>query len=974
MNKTLLKDCFKEIKNTFKRFLSLVLIVLLGVGFFAGIKATSPVMQHTVDTYLDELNTMDIEVISTLGLTNSDIEELSKIDGVESIESAYSADAIVETQDIDLVVKLYTMPEKINTLKLIEGSLPKNENECVIEENFLKKINKKVGDTIELSPEKIKDDEGNEKDLLKQSNMKIVGTIESPLYISHERGSSKLGSGTINYYMFVPKEIINTDIYTEIYLKVANTQDLNSFGNEYENKVKQIKSKIEDIQDARKEARYNEVINTANAKIEDAQKTLDEEKKKAEDKIQDAQNQIDSAKKKLSNAKAEITANEKKANTELASAEKQFQEAQAQLDAQKKALNNPLEEQQAELDTKKAQLAVTKKQTQTQLAAAKKEVTSGETKVKQNQQKLTDARKEADEKIADAQTKLDDAKEKLKDIKKPEWYILTRSENQGIESYKQDTQRIENIAKVFPVIFFIVAALISLTSMTRMVEEQRIQIGGLKALGYNKIQIASKYILYALLATTLGSAIGVCIGFGIIPKIVYEMYQMMYTTPNVTIEFNLEYAIMGFGIAILCTCGATIYTCIKELNQMPAVLMRPKSPKMGKRVLLERIPFIWKRLKFSRKVTVRNIFRYKKRFLMTIIGILGCTSLIVAGFGLRDSISNMIPAQYGQIFKYDTQIDFKDSLSQKEIDEKTQTILDKEEILKLTKINMQSVTVNDSNQTIQIIVPESYEELKEFITVKQRTKSEIFELNDEEIIITEKIAKLLNAKPGDIIKIKNTDDIIVEAKIGKIAENYLRHYIYMSPTLYKNLFNEELKYNAIFTINNNLTEQQEDILGKEILNTEGISGVTFTSNIKGIFDDVMKNMTMVVWILIISAGMLAFVVLYNLANVNISERIRELATIKVLGFYDKEVYKYVSRETVILTIIGILLGLVGGYFLNMFILQTAELDMLMFDKRVELQSYIYGIVITIAFTLIVNIITYFSLKKIDMIESLKSVE
>ena len=690
--------------------------------------------------------------------------------------------------------------------------------------------------------------------------------------------------------------------------------------------------------------------------------------------LQEKKEELDTNKKQL---EALITSNgisPDKIDETITSAEKQIESAKNQLQEKE----NLLENSKKELESQKSSLQNTKKKTQTQIANAREEIKKGEQEISENEAKLADAKKEADEKIADAQNKLDDAKDKIKEIEKPEWYILTRNENQGYVEYLQDSDRIANIGKVFPIVFFVVAALISLTSMTRMVEEQRGQIGTLKALGYNKVQIAEKYIIYALLATVLGSIAGICVGFNLIPGLILDIYGMMYTIPNNVIEFNTYYAVTGLLAALICTVGATIYTCTKELLGTPAKLMRPKAPKPGKRVFLERITFIWSKLKFTQKVTVRNIFRYKKRFLMTIIGVMGCTSLIVAGFALRDSVTSMIPSQYGEIFKYGMQVSIKDDITREQIDKEAEKLLENEKITDVLKVNMQALTIEEpsNNQDIQLVVPEDVNKIQEFIELKNRKNNqETYKLNDTEVIITEKLANLLDINKGDTISIKNSDDKIVQVTVGAITENYLLHYVYMSPKLYYNLYGENARYNMFLGKIDNLTTQEETELAKEILqNKDSVSGVTILSSTKDIFKEIMDNMDLVVWILIIAAGLLAFTVLYNLSNVNISERIRELATIKVLGFYDKEVYKYVTRETIILTLIGMLLGVAMGYFLSMFIIKTCELDMFMFDVRMNLSTYLYGIGITFIFATIVNIATYFALKKIDMIESLKSVE
>ena len=824
MVKALRKDAFKEIINTRKRFLSILLIVLLGVGFFAGIRAVSPDMKKTADMYFDENKMMDIEVISTMGLTDDDVKEIQDLQDVKIVEGTYSKDVLTKVDEEEVVLKIHTLSDNINCVKLQQGEMPKNEEECVVEESFLNSTNKKIGDTIILEA---KDTLAGPN--LKNKEIKIVGSIRSPLYISRERGSTKLASGKINYYIYVPKSEIASQIYTEMYVIVKGADKLDTFSDEYEDKIKKVKSDIENVAKERTESEY----------------------------------------------------------------------------------------------------------------------------------------------------------EKLK--VKPEWYVLDRNQNTGYASYSQDSERIANIGKVFPVVFFVIAALISLTSMTRMVEEQRVQIGTLKALGYTKGKIALKYILYAVLATLIGGIIGMLIGFRILPEIIYNMYAMMYSMKDVVLEFNTGIAITGLGLALICTVGATIIACYKELNLQPASLMRPKSPKAGKRVLLERISWLWSKLKFTQKVTIRNVFRYKKRVSMTIIGILGCTALMVAGFGLRESVSNMIPSQYGEVFLYDMSITLKNEQTSDEIQKYIDEVFNiktndkNNDVTDAMAFNMQAVEIlnKETKQDIQLIVPKKTDVLSDYIVLENRVSKEKYSLSDNGVVITEKLAKLLGIKQGEKITIKNSNDKQAEVEVKGITRNYLMHYMYISPEYYESIFGEKVKYNTILLKEQSevkKSEESENKLGKKILENSNISKVTFMSQTKSIFDEVMDNMTFVVWILIISAGLLAFVVLYNLANVNISERIRELATIKVLGFYDKEVYDYVGRETTILTIIGILIGLIAGYFLEMFILKTCELDILMFDTRISIWSYVYSASLTILFTLIVSVVTYFALKKIDMIESLKSVE
>ena len=1088
----LLKDGIKEIKISYKRFLSILLIVLLGVGFFAGIKATSPDMKKTIDTYFDDLNVMDIQVISTLGLTENDITSISQVENVEKVEGTYQTDATVTIGEEEVVVKLETITSSINNLQLIDGRLPENEKECVVEQNFLNGSGHQIGDTIKVDVEDITNDDGEKESVLKNNELQIVGIVESPLYISTDRGSTKLGSGRIDYYMYVPKESLNASIYTNIYLTVAGANTEETGSNRYLDKIDEVENSIDNISEERREARYNELYDSANSKIQDAQKELDEEKAKAEKELDDAQKEIDDGKKEIEDGKAEIETNRANANYQFSQAEQQIKEskellaenkdkfeeekkkaneqianykeqlselqqlqkqlntvktslkkAQASLNELEKKLESASEEEkpalqeqiaklniqiqtlQGTIDTINSELekqgvsdlAGTIKQIQTGIETANRELENGEAQLEDAQKQieeaeaelqrqknstyyqlnqveaeiedaekeiadgekeLEDARKEYEEQISEAEDELLEAKEDLKEIQRPEWYVLTREENTGYVNYIQDTERVANLAEVFPVVFFLVAALMSLNSMARMVEEERVEIGTLKALGYNKLQIAMKYLVYASLATVVGGGIGLIIGFNFLPKVIADIYAMVYDVPDVILEFNFGYATAGIAAAALCTVGATIFTAARILRHNPATLMRPKAPKPGKRVLLERIPFIWKHLNFTAKVTARNIFRYKKRFLMTIIGVCGCTSHIIAGFGLRDAITNMIPKQYGEIYKYGINISLREEKQAEDLQQIKDEVVNHEDITDVLGANIQSVKIikNDNNQSIQLVVPEDVESFDTFVELRSRTQKDSgYVLDTSGAVITEKLARLLDIKEGDTITIENADGDRADVNVAHITENYILHYLYMSPDLYNQIYDTRIDYNVILAKTNELTEEQEDNLGRTLLeDEENVSGVSFTSDSSDMITVVMENMDAVVWILIIAAGLLALVVLYNLLNSNISERIRELATIKVLGFYDREVYEYIGRETIILTILGMLVGLVGGYYLTMYILKTCEIDMLMFDPEIGVLSYVWGIVITVLFAIIVNAITYFSLKKIDMIESLKSVE
>ncbi len=1016
MKSALLKDSIKEIKNTYKRFLSILVMAFLGVGFFAGMRAASPDMVDTIDQYYKESQVYDIKILSTLGLTNDDIDALSEIDEIENTVGTYETEGKIEIDNKEIITKIMSV-EKLNKPILLQGNLPKTQNECVVEDSFLTANHKSIGDTIEVEVEKTKNDEGEEVEYLNKNILKIVGTVKSPLYISRDRGTSSLGSGKIDYYIYVPKENIKAnEIYTNIYIKLKNSENYTTSSEKYEEYIAEVKEKIEAIKEEREKARHDKLVDIATRKVKEAEEKLNENKQNAQQQIEEAKQEIENGKNKIEKAEVKLNSSKKEADTKFKSAYNQIQmakksifqnetqlnqkeqeagqqiteleikkqELQTQFDTiennltqletqynqikdnpniseeQKQMLENKiqmlkqskqtikegieqinngittgkqeienaktqLQNAKNELTKKEKQYEATKTATYSSLENAKIEIEKSKTELEKGEKELEEKQEEFKDKIADAESKLIDSREKIANIENPTWYVLDRYSNTGYNSFIQDTESIENISKVFPIVFFMVALLISLTSMTRMVEEQRTQIGTLKALGYNKLQIASKYVIYAGLACVIGGVLGMSVGFVLLPQIIWTMYQMMYQmTDNIHISFNI--IIGGMGLLLICVCiiGATIYAVLKELVQTPSTLMRPKAPKMGRRVLLEKIPFIWKRLSFSQKVTVRNIFRYKKRFLMTIIGILGCTALIVVGFGVRDSIRCIMPNQFEKVFNYDMQIGLKNGLEDEQKQKYIISLQEKTELEKVVETYMTSnIAKNQENEEdVQIIVPKEPKDLDEVINLTDVKTGEKVQLEENAICLTDKVAELLNVKQGDTITLKDSKDKERQVKISNIVENYVYHYVYMSRITYENLYGENYNTNMLFTKNNNLSKEQETNLATEIMNQSEVASISRNSSIMNLLDDTMKSLNYVVIILIVSAGLLAFVVLYNLSNVNISERIRELATIKVLGFYDKEVYSYVTRETVILTAIGIVLGLIGGYFLNYFIIRN----------------------------------------------------
>lgn len=682
----------------------------------------------------------------------------------------------------------------------------------------------------------------------------------------------------------------------------------------------------------------------------------------------------------------------------IANGEQFIASGEAELDAAQKQLDDTaatLAQTKSELDAAKAslngvpqQLASGKAQIQsgwTEIRKQEKKLEEGAAEIAENEAKVAEAKieyangeEEAAQKIAEGEQKIEDAEAKVQDIEKPTWYVYDRDTLTEYSGYGENAERLGAIGRVFPVLFFLVAALISLTSMTRMVEEQRTAIGTMKALGYSKMSIAKKYLGYALIATAGGSVLGVLIGEKILPYIIVYAYGILYQhITHILIPYQWIYAWMAAAAAIVCTMAATFFACYKELVAQPAVLMRPPAPKNGQRVFLERIKFIWKHLSFTWKSCIRNLTRYKKRFFMTVFGIGGCMGLMLVGYGIKDSCYEIAELQFRDIQMYDGSVYLKEDIS----DETRQNLLDymkdDSDISHYMQTSMKNVTlVNGKNKrdAYQVVFSEP-KDVKDYFDFHDRKSKEEYTLDDEGVIISEKTGKLLNAKAGDTIEIKDEENGNKKVKIAHICENYMGHYIFFTPSYYEKVYGENSEYNSIFFAGQK-GDTQEDYnkIGEDILTQDGALSVSYMRDIEKQLDDMLKSLNLVIIVLIISAGMLAFVVLYNLNTVNITERQRELATLKVLGFYDLEVAQHVYRENVLLTFIGAAVGVVLGKFLHAFIIDTVEVDTAMFGRNINFSSYMYSLLFTILFSLIVNGIMYFKLKKIDMVESLKSIE
>lgn len=1063
MKKALFKNNLKTISKTRRRFISILIMAFLGVGFYSGLVATSPDMLESLDKYADDSKFFDINVISTLGLTDDDVASIKEIEGIEGVYGIQTKDTLVQFEEKESICKVIEYNENINVPTIISGRLPENSNECLLDEGYSVTGNLEdyIGKTIILNNE---DTNSDDSSIFTQKEFKIVGIVESPLYISTERGNATIGNGNISFYIYVKEDVINMDYYTEIYATVKEDNKYVTNSDEYLALVNPVLQGIENIKEQRENARYNELVNEATNKLNDAQEEYDNKKKEVEEELADAEKKIQNAKTEISNSESKLQKSEKELTTQeakLVEAKNKIKEAEEQislkstelengkkelenskneantaideintgivtvktnletlqnqkesmqqngldtteidekinevnttlqeLESQKSEIENKIKKAEEEIEAGETQIAKAKSELQTNKSAletANNKIVAGKAEIKSGKEKLESAKaeisqkekdyeegkNEAIQKLNDAQKELNEAKDKINQIEKAKWYIQDRLDNTGYTNIFDAIKTMSNISKIFPVIFYIVAVLISLTSMTRMIEEERIEIGTLKSLAYTNIQIISKYILYAFLACVIGGFIGMTVGFYLLPNIVWILYSTIYTIPKFYASYQINVGLMGTMIAFLCIGGATILVAYKELKQMPSVLMRPKPPKNGKRILLERITFIWKRLNFSQKVTMRNIFRYKKRAIMTIVGIAGCTGLMLTGFGIKDSVVDIPTAQYGEIFEYEYMVSLSNSDG---LEDLKQYIDLNKNIENYSEINANTGKLKNENLNydVTIFVPNENQDFEKVCNLIDESNNKLT-LSNSGIIITDKVAEFLNVKTGDEVSLVDGDNTEYKFKIDGITQNYVSHYVYMSKEFYETNI-KSYNTNMVLINTKDNTDETKNEISSQILSIEGVASVSSASNLVESIKNMLDTMNYVVVILIVASALLAFVVLYNLANINIGERKREIATLKVLGFYDKEVDNYINKENIIFTIIAILLGLVFGVFLTNAIVESVEIDKLRFMIKIEPLSFVYSAIITALFSFIVNWVIHFILKKIDMIESLKSVE
>ena len=989
----------RTIKKSFPRFLSLIIMSMLGVLVYTGLQATSPDMLHTLDNYYDKENVYDLKIISSMGLIEDDINILKNTNNIKDVEGLYSEDILLSVEEKDYVINISSLPQKINKVELLKGKLPTKENEIVIEQNFLKNTNYKIGDTITITSENI-----NPKELT------IVGTILSPLYfnntaVSQTRGASTKGTGNINYYSYILPSSFNQDYYTSIYITVDNAKKEITSKKEYKSIIEKTTNILDTIKTNQEDNRYKKLYQEALSKIEEKEQEINEELNDSKKQLDKARKELNDAKKLLDNTKKQLnsfSSSLDNAKKQISKGKKEYQNTLKKYNIEESSitkninllktniteleqiistLNNQTEEYKIysiKLQELKAQLSNLEqlKKPKDNLAKAENEYNKNYSLYKTSLKKYNDGLKEYQSGLKEYQKGLKEyedgkqtakeeitkAKNELNEIEHPTWYIYDRSDDQTYASYINQTVSIKNLSAIFPLVFYGVAILVSLISMNRMVEDDRGEIGTLKSLGFNNKEIITKYLRFSFLATIIGALLGTIIGLTAIPYLIFIIYQLLFILPNFHFGLNLSISLTSIIISLICICGATIITAYKVLKDKPAILMRPKPPTSGKKILLEKIKPLWHIIKFSNKITIRNIFRYKKRVFVTVFGITGCTALMLCGFGIKDSIVDLTKMQYGQTFKYDG-ITYTNNLTNKDI-------FNTEEINSYIEAEQITGILNESNITM-LIVP-SKDSLTKIVNTINKDNKKV-SLKENEVLITDKLADIHNIKKGDTITILDGDKKIYKLKVSEIVKNYMGHYIYLD----KNTLSKykEYKPNIVyFNTTTKLNKKDQEKLSNKLLQNDEVMTVIHTETLMESTRDMLKSLDKIIAVLIILAAALSFVVLYNLSNINITERKREIATLKVLGFFDNEVDNYITKENLILTIIGIIFGLIFGHFLTYIVIGTVELENTRFLREISILSCIYSSLISLVFTFIVNFVTHHSLKKINMIESLKSVE
>ncbi len=1006
MKSMMRKTTLREIRQSMGRYLAIFAIVAMGVGFFAGLKITRPVMVESASAYLGEKQLYDYRLLSTLGFEAEDVEALAAKDDVRAVEGAVEADILYVDEDgNEDVIKAHSLMNHINGLEVVAGRLPQTDTECVVDAVLYDES--AIGSSIVFS----ENNDVEDLDHFAHRQYTIVGIAQASAYIQFERGTTSLGNGRISGFMYLLPEGFATDYFTEIYVKFD--QDYLIYSEEYDAYMNERETLWEDYCAAQGERRYQAVLVEAKTELAEAEKEFADEKAEAEAELADARRELAEAEAELADGRAQLADGEAELadnqavlnsrSRELADANRSLEEQRAELTAaidqanatpveyldegallQLQAAMQQLEGAMAQLEDAQRQLADGEAElesgrrqladAQAELEESRQELLDAETTIADGWAEYNDAYAKFEQEIADAEQEIADAREDIAAIERPDTYVLDRDTNIGYACFENDSSIVEGLANVFPVFFFLVAALVCMTTMNRMVEEQRTQIGVLKALGYGEAAIMGKYLFYAGSAALTGCIAGYFMGIHLFPFVIWQAYGMMYEMGGIVFVFDGGTALLCLACALLCSMGTTWFSCRRELKEVAADLMRPKTPRAGKRVFLELVPFIWNRLKFLQKVSVRNIIRYKRRFLMMVIGISGCTALLVTGFGIRDSVTDIADQQFEEIQTYQLGITLKSGVH----DAADVSLNELRELLNAyggtclaameTTMDMETA---DSVKSVNLIVVEDPDQSGSYIDLHTSAGEAVAYPQHGEAVICEKLAERYDIRIGDTILLCDEDRKEIQAVVSGICENYIYNYVYLNAETYEESIGE-IFYKNLYV---NLAEGEDaHAAGAALMKADNVAAVSVNADMLVRFSSMMSSMNYIVFVIIACAAALAFIVLYNLNNINITERIREIATIKVLGFYRNETAAYVFRENTVLTAIGCAVGLFLGKALHRFVMHKVDIDLMSFDIHIKAVSYLLSILLTFAFTWLVNRMMSVKLDTINMAESLKSVD
>lgn len=1082
------KDIVRTIRKNIRRFISIMIITALGVAMFCGLKASCEDLRAGADDLFDSQNLFDIQVLSTLGLTDEDLHKLSSIEGVEYVEGGFTETTTTEGPNGNASVDVKALSDRdFNTPYVLEGALPSAPNEVAVTQKYLDDTGKAIGDTLEISKEK-----DSSTEVFQRQPYTIVGVVIDPMDVNNSSGTMSFrSSGASDYTFFVPRSAVDSDVYTVAYVKVVGAQELASYSQEYEETVGAVIERIEAISDAQAQARTDSVRDDAQAELDEAWATYYSERDSALQEIEDGQAILDASKEQLDNAAAEIEASQQLIDNNRASleaAKQELIEAQALLDEGRTSYDSAMEQraelqenlnqinqgilaidaqvpdigtaldqaqqgldqvetalqtqfphgapaegdegydayqylisQQTDLTKNIARLTALQTQRdslvsnqaqimagitlidqktqglsdayfdqqQAQLDNAFAQIESGQAALISGQKELDQGRQayrdgltqwqsgvdelatgleEANQQFADAEDELNGAQADVDAIEPAQWYVQDRTSLSSYSSIQSDANSIEALGTIFPLIFLVVGILVSLTAVTRMVEEERGLIGTYKALGYRNREVYAKYLIYAFAACGSGCVLGLMFGFVVLPMILFVVYQVMYLLPVFPVLFDPLQGTIGSFIFLIGIVGTSFVACRSEVHQNPAALMRPKAPKTGSRIFLERITPLWKRMSFLNKVTARNLLRYKRRFLMTVIGVMGCTALLVCGFAIKDSVAQLIPEQYGAIDAYNIMA----VTDEGDIDQAVENLTANDQVESLTQVYLDSGKIINDNgeESIQLIVVPDDGTLDGYINLRDKAGNSLT-IPEDGALVTFNASSVLDFAVGDTVEYQDSTLHRGSFTVANVAENFLGNYIYMSRHAYEQVFGK-LGTNAVLV--NTADGCDVQAFANALSDDDIYLSVTSTADLSESFEQSVTLLNMVVVIILVMAAALAFTVLFTLSTTNISERERELATIKVLGFRPKEVHHYVNKETLILTAIGVVLGLPLGYFLGDVVLSSLKMPSLAFITYVHPFSYVLAAALTLFFAFVVNLITNRALDRIDMISALKSVE